>query len=362
MALNKRFNDIQKLYDKLGWNNADTLKNAMAKSPDYMYIAFLTQTGTDAPVENVLYNDLVSASPVYFSYEGIGIYRIHCNLFKPGYMEVEIQNAQGNTFVDNTITATVYTGYVELMVNDSGSPADSILRNTPIKIRVWNNASVSVLTPALPTTCLYISYVDFGAVMSNDLFFDDALTQPLFINNIGDGALRTMMQTNGGELYGIWNDAGNFIFSGCNLYYYGTSGMNIDVYDLGGLVMTIEFNPMSAFALPCQALQCYSVTIDGFYTYLYVIDYNTPLVTSNINVLSNPPYGSQIDLTDEISAGLFFRQLYGQDAVYSLVVNPDTSYTITLNNAINWFNDSSPISLYLDDNFSGLIQYDMTPC
>jgi hypothetical protein len=362
MALNKKFEDIQKLYDKLGWNNADTLKNAMGKSPDYMYIAFLSQLDTDAPVGNILYNDFISDNPIFFSYEGSGTYRMHCNLFKPGYMEVEIHDGQGSTFVDSTITATVYTGYVELKVFNFGTLSDNILQNTPIKIRVWNNASVSVLTPALPTTCLYISYVDFGAVTPTSLFFDAALTQPLFTNNIGDGALRTMMQTNGGELYGVWSDGGNAIFSGCNLYYYGTSGMNIDVYDLGGLVMTIEFNPMSAFALPCQALQCYSVTIDAFYAYLYVIDYNTPLVTSNINVLSNPPYNNQIDLTDEISAGLFFRQLYGQDAVYSLVVNPDTSYTITLNNAINWFNDSSPISLYLDDNFSGLIQYDMTPC
>lgn len=141
MALNKRFNDIQKLYDKLGWDNAETLKDAMGKSPDYMYIAFLTQTGTDAPVGNVLYNDLVFASPVYFSYEGTGTYRMYCNLFKPGYMEVEIHDGQGSTFVDSTITATVYTGYVELKVFTFGL-SDNILQNTPIKIRVWSNAGV----------------------------------------------------------------------------------------------------------------------------------------------------------------------------------------------------------------------------
>ncbi len=211
------------------------------------------------------------------------------------------------------------------------------------------------------TRCLYVAMVDFLA-SANDLFFDDGLTQPMFSNNIGDGALRTMMQTDGGELYGIWNDGSNFIFSGCHIYYYGTSAMNIDVYSIGGYLQTITFSPMSAFALPCEDLQCYTVTIDEQYTKLQMIVYNTPVVTTNIQLNSNPPYGADIDLTDEISTALFFRELYGQNVNYTYVDNGNGTYTITMDKAIDWLNNGSSIFMVVGDNIGGSTDFELQPC
>jgi hypothetical protein len=157
MALNKKFKDIDKVYDKIGYNNADCLFQAMGKSPDYMYMGFLSQAGSDAPTSEVLYNDFLPENKIIFSYKAIGIYRIYCNLFKPGYTEVEVNETQTQANVIGTLAATVYDGYIELVFLRLGMPFDNQLYKTPIKIKVWTNAAVSISTPVPPVLGIFIA-------------------------------------------------------------------------------------------------------------------------------------------------------------------------------------------------------------
>ena len=339
MALNKRFNDIQKLYDKLGRNNADTLKNAMAKSPDYMYIAFLTQRGTDAPVDNVLYNDLVSASPVYFSYEGIGIYRIHCNLFKPGYMEVEIQNAQGNTFVDNIITATVYTGYVELLVNDSGSPADAILRNTPIKIRVWNKTSIPVASPPpIPQSMWYGilvddtggNFVNFPTdwTLNGDLLFNSniTITNPPYS---GNGNATQIFDPF--DPYGAGSTFRAFTIEDVG-FAMPTPWLGTDNFG-GGVTMNFtEITTKKTFSgniTPTPGTTDVSwIICDEFTDSInFPQDLSSPMVNSTFTALLQTIFGSQASIT--------------------VIVNGPDDYTVTISNI---YTASTQIGLYMTDN------------
>lgn len=147
MALNKRFKDIGKLYDKLGYNNADCLFQAMGKSADYYYIGFLTQVGMDAPTDKVLYSDFLPENEITFTYEGVGVYRMYCNLFKPGQVEVEVNETQTQSNVNGTLAATVYDGYVEFVFLELGGPLNEVLYNTPVKVKVWANAGVTAVVP-----------------------------------------------------------------------------------------------------------------------------------------------------------------------------------------------------------------------
>lgn len=157
MALNKKFNDIEKLYDKLGYNNTDCLFQAMGKSADYMYIGFLTQISIDVPTERTLYSDFLPENAFTFTYEGVGKYRMYCNLFKPGYVEVEINEAQNNAPTSSIVLATVYDGYVEFTALDGGSAMDDILKNTPVKVKVWTNADVVAAQPPVPVASIFIT-------------------------------------------------------------------------------------------------------------------------------------------------------------------------------------------------------------
>lgn len=170
MALNKKFQDPGKFYDKLGYNNADVLVQAMAKSPDYYYIGFLTQVGVDAPTSKVLYSDLLSENGITFTYEGTGKYRMYCNLFKPGYVEVEMNEGQNNSSASSVVLATVYDGYVEFTALDSGTPMDDVFYETPVKVKVWTNAAVSISTPAPPVPGIFIASftIDSGTNVFNN--------------------------------------------------------------------------------------------------------------------------------------------------------------------------------------------------
>ena len=143
MALNKRLKNSGLFYEKLGYTNADPLYQDMGKSADYMYIGFLTQISIDVPTERTLYSDFLPENAFTFTYEGVGKYRMYCNLFKPGYVEVEINEAQNNAPTSSIVLATVYDGYVEFTALDGGSAMDDILYNTPVKVKVWTNAGVT---------------------------------------------------------------------------------------------------------------------------------------------------------------------------------------------------------------------------
>lgn len=159
MALNKRLKNPQLLFEKLGYNNGASLYTQIRKSPDYMYIGFLSQQDTDAPTAKVLYNDFIRDNVFSYTYESPGVYRIYCNLFKPGYTEVETNKAQGNDPFIAKVTCTVYDGYVEIVTIDTGVMADYVLTDTPVKIMVWSDSNVSTY---IHTDCYDGTYVNIG--------------------------------------------------------------------------------------------------------------------------------------------------------------------------------------------------------
>ena len=222
---------------------------------------------------------------------------------------------------------------------------------------------VSCVPPLI--NCLYLGFIDFSSIPALDLFFDAAYTQPLFTNSLGAGQLRTLMQSNGGEVYGLIYDGSSFVFEGCHCFYYGTSANNIDVYSatLGGYYGTISFAPISSSFVPCDATTCYTATYNNTSTILSMLNYITPAINLNsISLFINPPIGADIFLSDVNTMTLLFKQQYGQSAVYSYVDNGNGTSTITLDKAIDWMNNGSSIQLGISDAFGYLTYISFDPC
>lgn len=152
MALNKTLKDVGLFYGKLGNFNADCLYQNMRKASDYYYIGFLTQVNVDAPTSEILYSDFLQENGITFTYESTGKYRMYCNLFKPGQVEVEVNEGQNNAPASSVVLATTHDGYVEFTTLDGGSPLDDVLYKTPVKIKVWTNAAIPLgqQTPPVP--------------------------------------------------------------------------------------------------------------------------------------------------------------------------------------------------------------------
>lgn len=171
MALNKTLKTPGLFYEKLGYTAADSLYQYMRKSADYYYIGFLTQVGVDAPTNKILYTDFFPENGITFTYEGTGKYRMYCNLFKPGYVEVEVNEGQNNSPASSVVLATVYDGYVEFTALDGGTPMDDVFYETPVKVKVWTNAAVSISTPApIPPSVLGIFIASFTIDSTTNVF------------------------------------------------------------------------------------------------------------------------------------------------------------------------------------------------
>lgn len=184
----------------------------------------------------------------------------------------------------------------------------------------------------------------------------------MFTNNIGDGTLRTYLQSLNGELYYPISDNGNFIYSGMHIYYEATSPFYIDVYFFGGLYGTIYFQKVSDFGLSCNPIQCFTLTYDNAYTKLSNIYFVTPLVTCNINfeTSNNPPFNSTIDMDDVPSMTLLLKELYGQSVNYTYVDNGNGSSTITIDKMLNW-SGMNQIDIVITDGSTGA-DFSLIPC
>ena len=192
------------------------------------------------------------------------------------------------------------------------------------------------IPPIPPDSCLYIGFFDLNLEPYDTMFFDSACTQPLFTNNIGDGALRSLMQSNGGELYFPYYNGSSFVFQGCNLFYYGTSVIPIDIYsNLFGYVTSVYWYKNSDVGNPCRELSCFTATIESAFDKLANMKYYN---IADIYLPNNPPYNSMIDVTDITSMTLFFKETLGADIVYTYNDNGDGTYTITITNAIKYSN------------------------
>jgi hypothetical protein len=172
MALNKTLKTPDLFFEKLGYTAADSLYQYMRKSADYYYIGFLTQVGVDAPTNKILYTDFLPENGITFTYEGTGKYRMYCNLFKPGYVEVEVNEGQNNSPASSVVLATVYDGYVEFTALDGGTPMDDVFYETPVKVKVWTNAAVSISTPAPPVPGIFITSF---TIDSSTNFFNNSM-------------------------------------------------------------------------------------------------------------------------------------------------------------------------------------------
>lgn len=195
-------------------------------------------------------------------------------------------------------------------------------------------------TPAPPSPCVWVAtfgnYTSYGVP---PLFADAALTIPLWSDPLGNGYLRTLMNSMGGDAYLPYTDIGNVNSGSLFLYYYGTSDMPIDVYDgFGNLGYTIYFQKLTPiYAASCQPDYCYEATFNKTYNKLIRIYFNgiTPNVISADMVQSPPDYGT-LDIqfsTTEIQQLL--NWIYGASALYSIVDN-GTTYTVRFENCYYW--------------------------
>ena len=101
--------------------------------PNKLFSANLTQTGTDAPTINVLYNDTgITWTGVY---DAVGGYKLVPDVPPPDDTKVQVFCGYGTAL---TNAMRWRSGEVLIFVYDSGlNPVDGSLQNTPIHILIW---------------------------------------------------------------------------------------------------------------------------------------------------------------------------------------------------------------------------------
>lgn len=216
----------------------------------------------------------------------------------------------------------------------------------------------SVTPPA--QKCFYLGYLDTAGIATTDMYFDAALTQPMFINNIGDGTLRYNMQILNGELFFPLFDPNSFIQTGMHIFYEGTSATPIDIYYFGGLLNTINFTKVTDLGLTCNPIQCFTLTYDNTYTKLENLFFVTPLVTASLYMPNNPPFNAYIDLNNITSMTLLLKELYGNSVNYTYVDNGNGTSTITIDKMLNW-SGLNQIDVVLSDGANGA-DFSFIPC
>jgi hypothetical protein len=194
-------------------------------------------------------------------------------------------------------------------------------------------------TPAPPSPCAWVAtFENYPSYGVPPLFADAALTIPLWSDPLGNGYLRTLMNSMGGDVYLPYTDTTNFNFGSLLLYYYGTSDMPIDVYDgLGNLSYTIYFQKLTpAYAASCQPDYCYEATFDKTYGKLARIYFNGTATALSAEMIASPPDYAPIDVfLSTTSMQQLVNWIYGASALYSIVDNGAT-YTVRFENCYYW--------------------------
>lgn len=184
MALNRLFSQLEKLYSKLGWNNAEAIKTKMSLMPDYMVIGTLTQFSLNAPTLNVIYSDIPEDYKFTIERVDTGIYRIYSPLIGPNNTIVETNKFYYDPPTDiTTVTfVSVYDGYIELKTTDAYTitdPVDTEFKHLPIKIKCWLNTDISatLVPPPPPEVYIYRATVGYDRLAySSDLHLDANVT------------------------------------------------------------------------------------------------------------------------------------------------------------------------------------------
>ncbi len=196
------------------------------------------------------------------------------------------------------------------------------------------------------TDCLYVGYIDLnGGGSLSDYTLDDNTT--ILTNAYGDGYLRTLMQSQQGDVYGVFYDPVNFIAQGVYVYYVGTSANNIDVNFLGSPFGTIGFNSLGDNGIECRPLSCYTMTFAVQYDNLSDISFSfPPLTTLSSSISSSAPFYSLINVTNVVDMTTLINQIYGNSATYTIVDNGNDTYTMTITSA--YYLGSNPILTLLN--------------
>lgn len=207
--------------------------------------------------------------------------------------------------------------------------------------------------------CLYVGYIDLkGGGSLNDYTLDDNTT--ILTNAYGDGYLRTLMQSQQGDVYGVFYDPVNFIAQGVYVYYVGTSANNIDVNFLGSPFGTISFNSLGDNGIECRPLSCYTMTFALQYDTLSDLSFSfPPLTTLTSSISSSAPFYGFINVTNVVDMTTLINQIYGNSATYSIVDNGNDTYTMTITNA--YYLGSNPILTLLNSRFESYTDT-MTDC
>jgi len=135
------FNDaadgLLKTKDSSGVVETLATTEGIAATEPKVYVALLTQTGTDAPVATVLENTLGSV-PIW-SYEGIGLYSITLsNTFTVGKTTIFVGNYwDGEAVIAIPSQYDINIIYFNVSYAISANSGDSLLNSTPVEIRVY---------------------------------------------------------------------------------------------------------------------------------------------------------------------------------------------------------------------------------
>ena len=133
----KNLKNVERLSFYFGETYGKELATIIAREPQYTYMAYLTQTGTDAPVPQVLFNNLETL-PVY-QYDGTGVYKVLHPLIDSTKCIVSI--SAGQVASPDTYRAIAYVstqGQVRMACVDAmANSVDDQLLNTMFKLEIW---------------------------------------------------------------------------------------------------------------------------------------------------------------------------------------------------------------------------------
>ena len=133
--INKK--DLDHVLTLLGSSAGGELVKLINRESTYTFMAYLSQSGTNAPTMDILYSNLETNPTI--EYTGPGTYNITHPLINLTNTIVTINKDQVN--LGNYAGAFVkQPGIISVITYDNAfTPGDGALNITPIKVQIWNN-------------------------------------------------------------------------------------------------------------------------------------------------------------------------------------------------------------------------------
>jgi len=133
----KILKNLNRLSAFFGLSYGKEFEKIIAREPSFTYMAYLTQSGSDAPVPQVLFSNL-EASPT-FVYNATGVYEMFHPLINSTKSIVTISS--GQVAAPDSYCAVAYIrslGSIGINTIDyTSNPSDDQLLNTLIKLEIW---------------------------------------------------------------------------------------------------------------------------------------------------------------------------------------------------------------------------------